>query len=550
MSVRSCFFIILSLFLTVIYSQNISGSNGTASTPAGRVEIYLKYAKKFYNNHQIDSTKYYLKKALNIVNNHHLRTDKAVEIYYLLSKIYYNENQQDSADIMAQKSIEIAREPDNIDILAKSYYVLANVNYNKGNFFEANRVFSKALAYARQIKDSTLMTDILIDKAYSHDVVAEQDSVLQLLEKAAGISRKIHYAKGIGKAEIGLGNIYFGLNDYKNALIHYQAALEAAKKINSALGTGISYKNIADVYLSQEKYYEALKYLQLALDEFEKLRLPAYISAVYNDFALIYAQKNKPGKVSFYLDKSIKLAKQYGTDEDLAVAYNVAGDAYHRSKKYRLSNMYLDSCIQVARKINYGLMLQKTYKLYSENLYALNDYKKAFDYFKKFNRIKDSISKKEFQDKLAQFQAKYENLKKEAEIERLKSRELINKANNHILWISLIALAIISLLIVFKIQSKRKKERKIQQQQLIIKQKEEELLKNKLKKAELEEQHLKQELDFKTKQLTTHTLNMMQKNRLLQDLTRIITEKSKNLPATHKNDLNQIKKNLERDNQK
>ena len=380
MTARLFFIIVPFLLLKGAYSQNILEKELKISSTADSLHYYLKKAKKLLINEQVDLAGNYLKKGLKIVQDQHLLTDNAVEIYYLFGKLYYMKNRPDSALLFAKKSIEATRKSNSNNLLAKSYYLLANIKYNRGNYFEANRIFAKALAYARKIKDSVLMTDILIDKAYSHVVVAEQDSVLQLLEKAVDISRKINYTKGTGKAEIGLGNMYFRIEDFKNALTHYQAALEVAKKIKNHLGTGISYKNIADVYLSEGKYDKAIAYLQLALDELNKLKSPVHTSNVYNDFALIYAQKKQTVKMSYFLDKSIKTAKHYGTDEDLAIAYNVGGNAYHYLKKYRLSNIYLDSCIRIARRINFGLMLQKAYKLYSENLYALNDFKKAFDY--------------------------------------------------------------------------------------------------------------------------------------------------------------------------
>ena len=146
---------------------------------------------------------------------------------------------------------------------------------------------------------------------------------------------------------------------------------------------------------------------------------------------------------------------------------------------------------------------------------------------------------------IAELEIKYKTIEKEKEIILLKDKELINKTKNQLLLISLISLGIISVIIVYKIQTRRKKEKKIQQQQLIIQQKEEELLKNKLKKIELEDQKLKQELEFKNKQLTTHALNMMQKNKLLQEISQEISESAKKTSVTNKNELHKIKRHLE-----
>ncbi len=535
---------VLSLLSAVLLAQNSADEESENTDNNERINTCLKYAKK-YRTDSTESALKYLRKGIHIAETNHLISDSILNLFFLAGEIYYTSNRLDSAEFYMKKSIEKAAGLKNNLFSAKAYRALGNILYNKSEFVKSLETFKKSLKFASLVKDSVLTADILIDKAYTHDILSERDSALYMLEKANDISKKINYTAGIGKSELAAGNIYYGINKFDIALLHYQNALDAALKTENIMGTAASYKNIAVIYIEKKKYDPALRNLRLSLKEYQKLNYPVMLANVYNDFSLIYSQKGQKDSVKYYLTKSINISKKYGTQEDLSIAYNVAGVSYGNLKEYYLSNLYLDSCILPAKKINFGLMLEKTYKTYSENLYALNKYKEALYYYKKYNAVKDSISNESFRNKLAQYQAEYESFQKEAEIMRLKDKELIDKANNRLLIFGIFSLVIIFILIIVRIQTKRKKDSEIQKQKIILYQKEKELIKAKLVQKEIEEKRLKNEIEFKTKQLAGHALNMMQKNKLLQELTEKISEHSKKLNTEGKEQLYSVKKQLE-----
>ncbi len=486
-----------------------------------------------------------VKKLIQLSKTPGIDEDSLSTVLYLLSENYYYENNLDSADFYVKKSISSALETNNIRVLSKANYILGNIYYYKNDFFEANKIFNTALKYSRLAEDSILTADILIDKAYSHDVISERDSALQMLEKAADISKKLNYLNGVGKAEIASGNIYYGINDFDKALVHYEEALKAAKKINSATGIGTSYKNIAAVYLEKNLFDLAIKNLRFSEKAYMQTTNLIAVANVYNDFAIIYSKTAEKDSVLFFLKKSMRLSKKYGTKEDIAIIYNVAAESYRNLNSIKISNMYLDSCIAIAKDIKYGLMLQESFKTYSDNYYSLKDYRNAFEYYKKFTDIKDSLLTEEFQNHLAQYETKYQTAQKEKEIIRLRDKELLDKANNRLLIIGIIFLIIIFILIIIRIQTKRKKDSEIQKQKILVHQTEKELVKSKLKQKEIEEKRLKEEIEFKTKQLATHALNMMQKNKLLQELTEHISKKAETMNDAGKTELFNIKKQLQ-----
>ncbi len=535
---------IIILFPVLLFSQENIEKEIKNADNITKINLYLKNAKKNLND-KPELSKLYLKKGAGISEKFNILSDSVAEIYYLTGQIYYKNNELDSAAAALKKSADIASNNENNKIIAKTYYILGNISYYKNDFFKSLETLNKALLYANKTSDSILIADILIDKAYTFDVITKRDSALQMLEKATEISNKTGYTEGVGKAEIASGNIYYGINDFDKAYIHYENALNAAIISNNLYGKATSYKNIAAIQLEKNEYELAVKYLKLSEKEYQKMNYTLALSNVYNDFAIIYSKKNNKDSCYYYLKKSLDISKELGTEENIAISYNVYANALSNFGKYKLSNLYLDSCIRIADKIKFGLMLQKSYKTYSDNLFAQKRFKEAFRHFKKYNKVKDSLLTEEFQNRLAQFEIKYQTTQKEKEILELKNKELINKANKRFLILFIIFLAIIFVLIIIRIQTKRKKDSEIQKQKILLHQKEKELISAKLKQKEIEEKKLKTEIEFKTKQLATHALNMMQKNKLLQELTEHISIQSKKMSAEGKQELHSVKKQLE-----
>ena len=74
---------------------------------------------------------------------------------------------------------------------------------------------------------------------------------------------------------------------------------------------------------------------------------------------------------------------------------------------------------------------------------------------------------------------------------------------------------------------KRKKDKQIQLQKEIVQKKEKELATAELEKSKLKEEELQQSILYKSKQLSTHALHMMQKNTMLHEIQLDIKSMSK-----------------------
>lgn len=97
-------------------------------------------------------------------------------------------------------------------------------------------------------------------------------------------------------------------------------------------------------------------------------------------------------------------------------------------------------------------------------------------------------------------------------------------------------LPVLGLIIIIYSREKirRQKERAI----LVYEKK---LLKTEMEKKELHKKEFESELEYKSRQMTTHTLNMMQKNKALREMTVDITNISKKADDNIKQDLKRLR---------
>ena len=205
-----------------------------------------------------------------------------------------------------------------------------------------------------------------MERGYIYDYRQKNDSTLALMNRAVTLADKTGYLKGLGRASLVIGNIYYGINRYGKALDYYKKTLDAAQRISNQYGIAVAYQNIGICHLYLGDYDKAIDNIRKSIELFRQMpqgKVP--LVNAYADLAILYSRMGKTAKTHEYLQKGMALLKQYGTDKDRAIDYNVSAEYMSNLGRYEESNRYLDSAIAIARKTDFGLMLQKSYKAYA-----------------------------------------------------------------------------------------------------------------------------------------------------------------------------------------
>ena len=450
----------------------------------------------------------------NVIKKEH--NHKENEKYYIdLTQQYLERHNLDSAGYFIQKALEKASVSHNPELLQKIYYLYGDISYYGNNYEKANDFYRKAQQMAMQNNDTIAYINLLIERAYIYDAWQKKDTLMSLVNEAMEISQQKNYYKGIGRSSMLIGSIYHGLGKHQEALIYYQKALNAAQQIPSVRGIGIAYTNIGMSYLELNQYDLAIENLIKSIPYLDKAKAYVQQGITYNDLAIIYSKTGDEQKTMDYLDKAEKITRKYGNDEDVAIVLNVKSECLSNLKYYRESNKYLDSCILLAKKIGFGLMLQKSYEAYADNLKQMHKYDQAYQYLKKHNQVKDSLLSLKYQKELAEFNIKFKTLEKQKRISELEHKRNLDKANFYTLLTGSMSLLLFVVIGGYTIIQKRRKQKEIAELEL--------------EKSIIKRKKLSQELELKNKQLTMHALNMMHKSTFINTIKVSLSELAKSV---------------------
>jgi len=264
---------------------------------------------------------------------------------------------------------------------AEGYYML-------GKYFYEQEKYDLALKYLRMgYKQSPRSTLIKTYLGFVYLKLEEYDDSKQIyLELVSENSTKPMFYFNLARS-------YFGLNDFENALVYYQKAVQLEKDYYEAL------INIGIIYAKQEKYKSAIEYYNRAI------KVKSDSPTVYYNLAVLY-RKNRENEQALeaykkalsikenypeiYYNKAIIFTEQGKLDEAeksylLAIkfdkkytsAYNNISYVYVREKKIDEAIVLLKEGVRYTNDLKLITRLGDLYLLKNNNNKALLEYQKA-----------------------------------------------------------------------------------------------------------------------------------------------------------------------------
>jgi tetratricopeptide (TPR) repeat protein len=370
-------------------------------------------------------------------------------------------------------------------------------------------------------------------------------------QKALEVYQTMKDSVGIAATYSNLGRIYQKSAQYDEALRYFIKAEKLFEQSKDVNGQSITAAQIGDLFLDMEAPTKAISYLKKALELTSRDSLPIQYGDLLNSLGSIYHQeKVQLDSAQFCFMESLKLFEEVGDQQGVAISNNNLGNIYrdqkewqkafshyHTSRHINLKNQWLPGLAENAKNlgiyhqlkeqqdsaIHYFLIaydiseeielafreeaiLESIYRYYKQNEQPAE----ALFYFEKLTALIEETKGEAVQKEIAALETKYETEKKALRIKSLELQSSLAQSKARALIIGLVSLMILFGLGIAGVFYRRRKE----QQLFALKQ----------KMHEQEKKELDQELTYKTKQLTSHALHMVQKNKVLQELKRGITD--------------------------
>jgi len=211
---------------------------------------------------------------------------------------------------------------------------------------------SKALDFALEMKDDDLIGRSYNTIAGNYEEIVEIDKALEYYDKSV-----YHFRKAVNdtlKAAVynNIGNIYFfRKKDFKKAIEYYKKSIEISEKIDNVFSMVLSKLNLASLYFDTNDYNQGV-------------------------FHLDYVEKHRD---------RIKILDIQG------YLYILLGKKFHHLKDKEKADFNFNEAIRIGEENNSKIYLSDAYHDYSEFLFAIGNYEKAYLFLNRHQVLKNEI---------------------------------------------------------------------------------------------------------------------------------------------------------------
>ena len=405
----------------------------------------------------------------------------------------------DRAIIFAGQALKIAEQIDYPNGIARAHRELGYSKGVKGNFKEAVAHHKKGISYSRELDDTVGIISQLNDIGTLYKKQTQYNTALEYFFRAMKLSEGNRLERAIASIAGNIGLVYFELENDKKAEEYYKRALRINQRLENRNGMSTNYNNLGLLHGDQGNYEQALKYHLRALDIRRDLGHTIRIANSLNNIGRIYMQKNSYDEAVNYLNRALDVNDERDPDLTSIIHENLA-KVYYSSRRYDSALVHAEKTLALSQDFGTQLGMKVGYELLSDIYSTIGDYENAFIYQQKMMAVKDSILNKEKARQINELQTKYETAQKEKEIALLEKENQRETLMRKAFLAGLIMIGIIGFLIYNRQRMKINKKRA------------------ELENKRLKEKQLEQDLEFKNKQLTTHTLHLVQKNEVMKEL--------------------------------
>jgi tetratricopeptide (TPR) repeat protein len=387
-----------------------------------------------------------LKKDLNIAN-----------VYDRLGALYKEKKEHLKSKEYFEKAIEIYKKLGTKEDMISAYGNVASVYGLMGEVDKAIEMLDFAIKYCLEIDSKSLRARNLGSKARFLLQKGQTSQALACLFEALRVNEE----QGDARSQLfnyqNIALVYLEINDFSKAMEYAQKGLKVNETVkNKRLEVGLSHV-LCVVYSKQSRHKDAINCYEKTNEYFKEINDLVTVAENYAFLAGHLVEDRQYSNAFFAYKNLIDIYQTNNTANQIPNEMHRIGDllltmpdsslrniSVRPEDRFSESLQYLENGLQLATK-NDNLTHQKMlFAAISKNYEMQNKYAEAYDYYKKFISIRDSISGDEVQKKMLKSELNYEFEKKEIELlyqqkltaERLENQLLITQKQKQFLKLS------------------------------------------------------------------------------------------------------------------
>jgi tetratricopeptide (TPR) repeat protein len=315
-----------------------------------------------------------------------------------------------------------------------------------------------------------------------------------------------------------LGTVYYYNRQSALAQKQFDEALAIYRRARNNRGIAQTYGNIGHLYEKKGDLNQAFRYQRLALRSYQAANDQSGLAKIYENIGSIYEDMARYDSAGYYYQRAFAISNQSQDEIGKLEIINNLGDIYRKTGQYRPALTVYRQVVQLAQQKGEKYQVNGAYRDLGKTFQLLNQHDSAYHYFELSHDLTDRIYATENNRQIALLQTLYEVEQKDSEITRLGAEQRITNILTVTAVLILLLIGGLALVTISRQRLKIQNEQALNQQNQQIFQTQNELMQAELANKQLAEENLRYQLELKGKELTSHTLHLIQKNQVLEEL--------------------------------
>lgn len=407
----------------------------------------------------------------------------------------------------------------NAEGMANSHFLLGRLFYISGAFSQSIHYQQEALKLYVRLGKRHAQAEVHSSLGTTYYFARQPEKAMQEQQAAMAIYLKLNDSKGIARTLTRIGHLREKEKNPEQALQLHKRALVYCRKMNDSIIYAEIYENIGSVYEDLEEFTKALEYYRLAYTLNRSHKGNEARITILNNIGDCYRKMGNFEQALELTHQALNEARKSDNHYEERSALRDLSKLYDLKKEYRFAKIYLDSAYQLTEMI------------YTD----------------------------EGAQQVALLSTFYELEQKDRKIEILDKTKRNAKLTGWLYLQTALILFILLFVIIWRQRVRLKNERKNQKAQELVLETKQKLMQVELDNAWLREsklssdlqnqylleRELQQELQLRSQSLSSHTLQLIEKNGLLETLQQSLLKAIKAEGAEKNKQLREVSRQID-----
>ncbi len=376
-----------------------------------------------------------------------------------LIELLYEAGEYDRALMFINQSEQLSETLNYSKGTAESIYHKAIIFSSKDDYFNAVDNFNKSKKIFETLNDSLGIAKVNNGVGLIEIKRGNYRKGLESSLAAVKIFEKKNLNNDLSTAYNNLADAYYKTNELDKSLEYNFKALEIRQTLNDSLDISFTLKNIASLYSIKKDHRKSIEYYDRVFNFLKANQDPKLQGEILPKIGQEYLNLKEYTEAADYLVRGLRYNRRIKNDEGLLQTLNSIGDLNIQDGDYKTARNQLYEANKIANRINNQKALLRNYDLLMQLDSIEDNFKSAFVWQGRYQKLKDSIYNADFVtvgrlDNDYELERTKENFKQQQAAQEIITKKKINDLK--LITYALIGAIITALTVLLLIYLKRK----------------------------------------------------------------------------------------------